>query len=220
MNPLFFSIFVALIGTAKCIICKCGSCESGTCNKTDTSTCYARRVIVSMENGSSMTYTQDGCIASGDCPTGSISISTEEGFFMRSNTKCCKSDNCNTDPPEVPKEDTTVRRAMCPSCLAVYPASCKPNMMTCAESENQCVNITGANTIAGVPVPFTARGCASPEVAVFMPGSYVYYSWNNFLVHTISMKPASNSASLGLGSTTFVVLLPSLIGILFTKFLS
>ncbi|XP_067329528.1 phospholipase A2 inhibitor and Ly6/PLAUR domain-containing protein-like [Anolis sagrei] len=218
MNRLFFCIFVALIGTANGIICHYRSKDS--CNTTGS--CYASRVIVSVEKGISMSYSQVGCIASDLCPNGSISITTGGGFFVRSNIKCCTSDNCNTDYPEVPEKDTTVSRLMCPSCLAVYPDSCEPNMMTCAQSENQCVNITGVNTIADVPVPFTARGCASPAVAVLKPGSFAYYSYYTYHVHTISMKPASsiNSASLGLGSTTFAVLLPSLIGILFTKFLS
>ncbi|XP_067318429.1 phospholipase A2 inhibitor and Ly6/PLAUR domain-containing protein-like [Anolis sagrei] len=166
------------------------------------------------------TYIEKGCMPSSDCKDGSVSVTVGKGIYMRTNTRCCTTDNCNT-VPEVPKEDTAVSKVECPSCFGLYPASCEPTMMTCAQSENQCINITGANIVASrVQIPFSARGCASPSAANIQPLLGLISGNTVYMAHTISLKTPSNSAGLAPGSSTFAILLSSLIGISFTKFLS
>nr|XP_060640800.1 phospholipase A2 inhibitor and Ly6/PLAUR domain-containing protein-like [Anolis sagrei ordinatus] len=219
MNPLFFYLFVALIGTGNCITCECTNCDTATtCETKTTESCYGLAVAHSL-GSSPTTYKEQGCMPSSDCKDGSVSVTVGKGIYMRTNTRCCITNNCNT-VPEVPKEDITVSKVECPSCFGLYPASCEPTMMTCAQSENQCINITGANIASIVQIPFSARGCASPSATNIQPHLGLTSGNTVYMAHTISLKTPSNSAGLAPGSSTFAILLPSLIGISFTKFLS
>nr|XP_003222879.1 PREDICTED: phospholipase A2 inhibitor and Ly6/PLAUR domain-containing protein [Anolis carolinensis] len=181
MNLLFFCLSVALIGTANCITCECNYCETGpTCEASAEQSCYAVTVAHSL-GGSPSSYTERGCIPTVSCKDGSIAITAGKGIYMRTNTKCCTTDSCNTFP-EAPKEDTTVSKVACPSCFGLYPASCEPTVMTCADSEKQCINITGVNVATSdAQIPFLARGCASPSASDIQLTSHLK-SGNTFYV--------------------------------------
>ncbi|XP_030069045.1 phospholipase A2 inhibitor and Ly6/PLAUR domain-containing protein isoform X2 [Microcaecilia unicolor] len=167
-----FCILSALVVTGDALNCEVcyaenRSCESSSqsCNQ-DNKYDECQSSTTEIYNGGNMTTIfKKSCVLFPPTCNSSLSFSTQN-LTMRFQSRCCNSENCNTDTIILPPKNTTKNGVRCPVCEASYSNICdsKGQIMECTGEEIKCINYVGKINERGWNITQIAyRGCTTKE---------------------------------------------------------
>nr|WCP86178.1 sodefrin precursor-like factor B [Lithobates vaillanti] len=70
-------------------------------------------------------------------------LNAREIFYLSVFTNCCDEDGCNTDPIQLPPENTVPNGLKCPVCFEEDSVTCTPTEKECFGDQLQCIDFRG-----------------------------------------------------------------------------
>uniref|UniRef100_A0A670IP55 UPAR/Ly6 domain-containing protein n=1 Tax=Podarcis muralis TaxID=64176 RepID=A0A670IP55_PODMU len=118
------------------------------------------------------------CIDTELCDVGYGSASITSSMYIQSKASCCKTDMCNSGPPEMPESETRELNGLkCPSCINILSDECESNKtVSCRNDEDQCFYAGGRMKFGGSSLIGALRGCATASMCDYgqeMLGTYL-----------------------------------------------
>ncbi|XP_053257944.1 phospholipase A2 inhibitor and Ly6/PLAUR domain-containing protein-like [Podarcis raffonei] len=118
------------------------------------------------------------CINTELCDADYASASITSSMYIQIKGSCCKTDMCNSGPPEMPANETRELNGLkCPSCLTILTDDCEGNKtVSCRNEEDQCFYAGGLVKLGGSSLIGALRGCATASMCNYsqeMLGTYL-----------------------------------------------
>ncbi|XP_069496926.1 phospholipase A2 inhibitor and Ly6/PLAUR domain-containing protein-like [Ambystoma mexicanum] len=158
-------VLFLLAANGHCLVCEvcinlAGNSCSGDhepCNSLETS-CIATLTETTLGSETAVVHTK-GC--GNECH---LPVSMTAGnFHVKTISRCCHSDHCNSGLIDWTPTNTTANGNTCPSCLAENSQYCnKSETISCTGSENQCIKFTATKHRAS---QITFIGCATESMS-------------------------------------------------------
>nr|XP_028594685.1 phospholipase A2 inhibitor subunit gamma B-like [Podarcis muralis] len=84
-------------------------------------------------------------------------------IYIYSKMSCCKTDMCNSGPPEIPEHEKRENNGLkCPACLESHTDVCEYiTTVSCRNEEDQCFSFGVHYTFGGADVLGALRGCGT-----------------------------------------------------------
>uniref|UniRef100_A0A670IP72 UPAR/Ly6 domain-containing protein n=1 Tax=Podarcis muralis TaxID=64176 RepID=A0A670IP72_PODMU len=112
------------------------------------------------------------CIDTELCDADYASSSITSSMYIRSKISCCKTDMCNSGPPEMPESETRESNGLkCPSCFSILTDDCEGlKTVSCRNEEDQCFYVGGRMKFGGSILMGAVRGCATSSTCDYNQG--------------------------------------------------
>ncbi|XP_053255328.1 phospholipase A2 inhibitor NAI-like [Podarcis raffonei] len=112
------------------------------------------------------------CIDTELCDADYASVSITSSLYTLIKVSCCKTDMCNSGPPEMPETDTREPNGLeCPSCIAIFSDKCEGRKnVSCRNEEDQCFHIGASMNFGGASIPGAIRGCGTASLCDYTQG--------------------------------------------------
>ncbi|XP_073513790.1 phospholipase A2 inhibitor and Ly6/PLAUR domain-containing protein-like isoform X2 [Phyllobates terribilis] len=95
---------------------------------------------------------------------------TLNDVHMASEGRCCKSDHCNINIPQVASRNLTKNGLKCPFCLQEGKGGCTPkNQTLCTGLEVMCIKFSGYLRLGEAWNTISFQGCATPSACPDAP---------------------------------------------------
>ncbi|KAM3830296.1 phospholipase A2 inhibitor gamma subunit B-like isoform 1-T3 [Vipera latastei] len=166
---LFCCLFGTFLATGMCIECEFCVEPGQTCNGTkqtcedneDTCVMFQTEVIRAPV---SFTFTSKICGHSDTCHLDYVETNLPYELAMRSKRVCCTGDECKTLPPvALEPRDNSYNGFHCPGCIGLTSTECNEKLISCRDSENRCLSVTGKNLDFLINT-VSVKGCASESL--------------------------------------------------------
>ncbi|XP_053257963.1 phospholipase A2 inhibitor and Ly6/PLAUR domain-containing protein-like [Podarcis raffonei] len=117
------------------------------------------------------------CIDTELCDADYASASITSSMYIHSKISCCKTDMCNSGPPEMPASETRELNGLkCPSCLTILTDECEGNKtVSCRNEEDQCFYAGGLVKFGETTLVGALRGCATASMCDYGQEMLVTY---------------------------------------------
>ncbi|XP_029769920.1 phospholipase A2 inhibitor subunit gamma B-like [Terrapene carolina triunguis] len=145
-------ILAALLATGSCLQCEVCFGPGTSCSG-DLQTCAigfdSCGIIVTETTiaGMKQQGIVKGCMTSGSCKVGPLTMNFGNGVTMKQGIACCVGDACRTTTVTVPPADTKPNGRSCPACIAVLYAQCNEEIIYCTGAETRCIEVAGTVTM-------------------------------------------------------------------------
>ncbi|CAI7934772.1 A2 inhibitor and Ly6 PLAUR domain-containing protein-like [Podarcis lilfordi] len=112
------------------------------------------------------------CIDTELCDADYVSVSITSSLYTHSKLSCCKTDMCNSGPPEMPESETRELNGLkCSSCFSIYSDECEGNKtVSCRNEEDQCFYIGARLNFGGSSILGALRGCGTASFCDYTEG--------------------------------------------------
>ncbi|XP_068099429.1 phospholipase A2 inhibitor gamma subunit B-like [Hyperolius riggenbachi] len=165
------SSFISAVSSLMCH--SCSEKNSDTCTgrevhcKSSTGSCISSQTVLTYGN-SIIKLPQKSCGFPKVCNlTYSVTV---EDVQISVAARCCKTDNCNVDTPQVAPRNMTTNGLECPSCFEKGLNGCIAQKKSlCTGMETKCIKFSGYLGIEGDPVAASYQGCATPSSCLPSP---------------------------------------------------
>nr|XP_034973486.1 phospholipase A2 inhibitor subunit gamma A-like [Zootoca vivipara] len=106
------------------------------------------------------------CINTELCDANDSSASIDKLSYIHSKMSCCKTDMCNSRPPEMPEHEKREPNGLkCPRCFVAYSDECEAlETVSCTNEEDQCFYIGGHMKNRGGNMLGAIRGCSTASL--------------------------------------------------------
>ncbi|XP_033015200.1 phospholipase A2 inhibitor and Ly6/PLAUR domain-containing protein-like [Lacerta agilis] len=113
-----------------------------------------------------------GCTNTELCDAENPSASITSSMYIHYKISCCKTDMCNSRPPEMPEpEKRKLNGLKCPSCLSIFSEECEgQKTVSCRNEEDQCFYYGGRMKFGGSNLMIAVRGCATASMCDYGEG--------------------------------------------------
>ncbi|XP_071968987.1 phospholipase A2 inhibitor and Ly6/PLAUR domain-containing protein-like [Engystomops pustulosus] len=170
MRTFLAIIFIisATVKAGECLVCiECKNSTNPDCagNEVTCGTCMTTVAEIDPRNGSSKSLSvEKTCNLNPEICNITYSISGSKSR-VRYTVKCCNTDLCNKEAPEVSPWNVTSTGLQCPACYEPNAETCVANTpVQCTGDENRCLVFSGKFPQSGKCETIAFQGCASELV--------------------------------------------------------
>ncbi|CAI7934775.1 A2 inhibitor and Ly6 PLAUR domain-containing protein-like [Podarcis lilfordi] len=112
------------------------------------------------------------CINTELCDADYASSSITSSMYIQSKISCCKTDMCNSGPPEMPESETREPNGLkCPSCINILSDECEGlKTVSCRNEEDQCFYVGGRMKFGESSLRGAIRGCGTASLCDYYEG--------------------------------------------------
>nr|BAJ14722.1 phospholipase A2 inhibitor [Protobothrops elegans] len=174
MKSLLFCCLLGIfLATGMCMECEVCVMPGETCKGTmmtckdneDTCVMFQTELI---RAPLSFTFTSKMCSTSDTCHLDYVETNLPHELAVRSKRACCVGDECDTMPPVVLEHhDNRYNGLHCPGCIGLASTECNEKLVSCWDTENQCLSITGKNLYFLVN-DISIKGCATESLCTLL----------------------------------------------------
>ncbi|XP_060131245.1 phospholipase A2 inhibitor NAI-like [Zootoca vivipara] len=112
------------------------------------------------------------CVNTELCDADHSSVSVTSSIYIHNKISCCKTDMCNSGPPEVPEREKREPNGLkCPSCFSIFSDKCEGwKTVSCRNEEDQCFYLGGRMKFGESTLMGAFRGCATASLCDYTDG--------------------------------------------------
>ncbi|XP_053257946.1 phospholipase A2 inhibitor NAI-like [Podarcis raffonei] len=149
----------------------CKNATTEECDESSDQSCMSALAVGKVSHlGSAMVL--KSCIDTELCDADYSSASIMSSMYIQSKISCCKTDMCNSGPPEMPEYETREPNGLkCPSCFSTISDECDGwKTISCRNEEDQCFYAGGRMKFGGSTMIGAVRGCATASMCDYGEG--------------------------------------------------
>nr|BAJ14723.1 phospholipase A2 inhibitor [Protobothrops elegans] len=174
MKSLLFCCLLGIfLATGMCMECEVCMRPGETCNgsirtcKDNEDTCVMLQTEL-IRAPLSFTFTSKMCSTSDTCHLDYVETNLPHELAVRSKRACCVGDECKTMLPVVlERHDNRYNGLHCPGCIGLASTECNEKLVSCRDTENQCLSLTGKN-IDFLVNDISIKGCATESLCTLL----------------------------------------------------